>query len=138
MNALCAYVELARVSDGLVHEFSLPFDFRIGAGLNTGVGSIGNTGGAALTDFTALGETVNAAFRFETATKELGVDVAIGQNTWLSLTQNHQPKALFQHHLVQLKGYDSPTNVWGATLGGAHSLVSELMAAAEDFNQTRS
>ena len=126
MHALSAYVELARVSASLAAEFSLPFDFRIGAGLNTGTASIGNTGGSVLMDYTAMGDTVNAAFRIESATKEIGVDIAIGQSTRASLARCFQPEHYFQPYQLQLRGYDAPTDIWGTTLQGAQGFVASL------------
>ena len=123
MGVLSAYVELAQVSAGLASEFSLPFEFRIGAGLNTGIASIGNTGGSGLMDFTAMGDTVNAAFRIESATKQVGVDVAIGNGTCKALAQSFQPELCFQPHQVHLKGYDAPTDIWGATLEAVQGFV---------------
>jgi len=66
----------------LRERFELPNEVRIGAGLNTGTAAVGNPGSAQVMDFTALGDTVNAAFRLETASKELKTDVVLGQPTF--------------------------------------------------------
>jgi len=51
--------------------------------LNTGAAAIGNAGSDHTADYTALGDTVNAAFRFESATREIRQDLAItGKQRW--------------------------------------------------------
>jgi adenylate cyclase len=123
LGILRAYVELAAASASLAAEFSLPA-FRIGAGINTGMASIGNAGGSGIEDFTAMGDAVNAAFRIESATKETGTDVAIGQNTWDWLQRSFQPEGYFRTYQVELKGYDVPADVWGATLEAAQRFLA--------------
>ena len=124
MGVLAAYVELAGASANFASEFSLPFEFRIGAGVNTGIATIGNTGGSGQMDFTAMGDTVNAAFRIESATKQVGVDIAIGAGTCKSLGQDLQLERHFQPYQVHLKGYDSPADIWGAKLEMAQGFVA--------------
>jgi adenylate cyclase len=123
LDILRAYVELAAASASLASEFSLPA-FRIGAGINTGMASIGNAGGSGIEDFTAMGDAVNAAFRIESATKETGVDVAIGRNTCDWLPRSFQPEAYFRPYQVKLKGYDVPADLWGADLETAQRFLS--------------
>ena len=124
MAIIEAYVELAAASTNLATEFSLPCAFRLGAGINTGMASIGNAGGGGIEDFTALGDAVNAAFRIESATKETGVDLAIGTSTCTSLQRSFHPERFFQAYRVKLKGYDVPADVWGATLETAQRFLA--------------
>ena len=60
---------------------TLPVDVAIGVGLNTGPAVIGNMGSATRFDFSAIGNSVNEAARYESATKEVGVDILIGEST---------------------------------------------------------
>ena len=108
-----AYTELAAYSSKLSTQFSLPFPFRIGAGVNTGMAAVGNTGGKDSADFTALGDTVNATFRIESSTKETGVDMAIGAGTYAWLKPNSKLRTQFTSYQVKLKGYDAITDLWG-------------------------
>lgn len=99
---------LAKMTSQLHKRFPLPFPLRIGAGLNTGYAMVGNTGSGDRPDYTALGDTVNAAFRFESSTKQLGLDLAIGETTYLHLQQLGATEELFKRYTVTMKGYETP------------------------------
>ena len=56
-------------------------DIEIGIGINTGTAVIGNMGSNTRFDYSAIGDCVNTAARLESATKEVGVDILIGEST---------------------------------------------------------
>jgi len=58
-----------------------PVEVAIGVGINTGPAIIGNMGSDSRFDFSAIGNAVNEAARYESATKEVGVDILIGEST---------------------------------------------------------
>ncbi len=60
-------------------------------------------------------DTVNAAFRLESATKEMGRDLAIGATTYSYLTGLPYLHQAFDQHTVSLKGYDDSTITYGTT-----------------------
>jgi adenylate cyclase len=95
---------------GMHIDLPLPGPLRIGAGVNTGPAIIGGV------DYAALGDTVNAAFRLEAATKQMGLGVAIGQRTHSGLPQVLQDR--FEHRKVALKGYEGESTAWGITFEG--------------------
>ncbi len=108
MQIAKAVSALAKMTSQLHKQFPLPFPLRIGAGLNTGYAMVGNTGTGDRPDYTALGDTVNAAFRFESSTKQLGLDMAVGETAYQYLTQVGQAEALFKRYTVNMKGYETP------------------------------
>jgi adenylate cyclase len=68
------------------------------------------------TDYTALGDTVNAAFRLESATKALGLGIAIGEKTYEQLVE--PARAGFARRQVELKGYEGPSTAWAISFQG--------------------
>ena len=56
-------------------------EIAIGIGINTGVAVIGNMGSETRFDYTAIGDAVNTAARFESATKEQNATLLIGEST---------------------------------------------------------
>ena len=94
-----------QIATAAIHnQLPLPAPLRIGAGVNTGTAIIGGV------DSTALGEPVNAAFRLESATKVLGMGVALGERTYSEL--HIAGDSPFVRREVELKGYESPRTVW--------------------------
>jgi adenylate cyclase len=125
LSILHALGELSQVIDTLQEQFQLPFPIGVGAGINTGPAAIGNAGSEHSADYTALGETVNAAFRFETATRNIGLDVVIGRETMKYLKQcGDNPERFFEEKTVQLKGYEIPAKVWATTFPNLRSLLT--------------
>lgn len=107
VRALRAVSEIDAVTGELHRGLPLPGPLRIGAGLNTGPAIVGGA------DFTALGDTVNAAFRLEAATKNLGLGVALGERTFAEL---RLPQAApFARREVELKGYEGPSTAWAVS-----------------------
>lgn len=118
-------VALAKITEKLNHKYPLPFPLRIGAGVNTGYAMVGNTGTGDRQDYTALGDTVNAAFRLETTTKQIGCDVAFGETTYRSLSAWEPNESVFQQHTVQLKGYEKQTLAYGGSFLDLEKFVKE-------------
>ncbi|CAN1209917.1 adenylate/guanylate cyclase domain-containing protein [Tumidithrix helvetica PCC 7403] len=121
---------LYKVSDQLNHQFDLPFPLRFGAGVNTGNAIVGQMGAGDRPEYTALGDTVNAAFRLESATKELGLDIALGETTF---EQSPQAMALlpFQQHSVMLKGYDAATTTYAGTFAQLESFLEKVQGQVD-------
>lgn len=126
LQTLAALRELFVMSDSLNQKFKLPFPLRIGAGVNTGYAMIGQMGNSAHPDYTALGDTVNAAFRLESATKEINVDIAIGQKTYQFLAKD-QSRLPFKQHLVNLKGYDKRILTFAGDLADLEQFLSNII-----------
>ena len=122
---------LAQVAAGLQSQFDLDAPVRIGAGINTGWASVGNVGSIGSSDYTALGDVVNLAFRLESATKEIGCDLAIGQGTYDLLASVGETAEFFERFALKLKGYDEPTTVYAARLSSMPALLERLRAKAD-------
>ncbi|MEC4895558.1 MAG: adenylate/guanylate cyclase domain-containing protein [Oscillatoria sp. PMC 1050.18] len=110
-----AISDLRKMTTDLSNQYPLPFPLRIGAGINTGYAMVGNTGSGDRPDYTAIGDTVNAAFRLESATKEIHLDVALGEETYEYLSEFPEAQRRFQQYQVSLKGYDNPTITYATT-----------------------
>jgi adenylate cyclase len=108
LEILRALAEFSDVTAKLGVRFGIPDSLHIGAGLNTGSATVGNTGTNRVTDYTATGECVNAAFRFESATKGLQTDLCLGKTTGDILRCWPRAAAYLEEHEVELKGYDAP------------------------------
>ena len=76
----------------------LPEPVAIGIGVNTGEAVIGNMGSDTRFDYSAIGDAVNTAARLESATKEAGVDILIGERTAKKI-----PTAVL-HDTIKVKG----------------------------------
>jgi adenylate cyclase len=118
---------LAKMTSQLHKQFPLPFPLRIGAGLNTGTAMVGNTGTGDRPDYTAIGDTVNAAFRFESSTKQLGLDVAVGETTYQYLHAMPGADALFQRYTVNMKGYETPIVTHATTFADLERFIQLQM-----------
>lgn len=118
-----ALSELVRLTATLQDRYELPAPIRIGAGLNSGLATVGNAGSREIGDYTALGDTVNAAFRIESSTKEIGMDVALGQQTYDTLCKSANPGPFFEQRMVHLKGYEQPRPVWAATFANLEKFL---------------
>jgi len=121
-------VHLEGILDALSDEFELPRPLAFGVGINSGVAVTGNMGSAALSDHTAMGDAVNKAFRLESATKEVGREVVVGEATYELMNPPEEIAALFSTHTVELKGYDHPEVVRALGLD-AVSRVAEALRA---------
>ncbi|MEO0407141.1 MAG: adenylate/guanylate cyclase domain-containing protein [Cyanobacteria bacterium P01_A01_bin.135] len=119
MEIAKAINDLHKMTSELHLLYPLPAPVRVGAGLNTGYAMVGNTGTGDHPDYTALGDTVNAAFRLETSTKQLGVDVAFGETAYHYLVNEHYVDPgtahLFKPYELNLKGYDLPIKAHAGT-----------------------
>jgi adenylate cyclase len=123
LSALKAISEFAEIGAG--PNYSLPFPLSFGAGLNTGIASVGNAGSGTQTDYSAFGDAVNAAFRIEASTRKLGLDVAIGSKAVELLGKNLDVGRHFHDHVVELKGYDHPTRVWAGSFEDLKNLLAD-------------
>jgi adenylate cyclase len=117
LRALRSVCDISAVTEEIGRTLPLPGPLRIGAGVNTGPAIVGGA------DYTALGDTVNAAFRLEAATKSLGLGVALGERTFQALAA--PPEAPFVRREVELKGYEGISTAWAVSFDGLQTFVRE-------------
>ena len=107
LGVLRAITEINAATAEISRTLALPVPLRIGAGVNTGTAILGGT------DYTALGDTVNIAFRLESATKEIGFDIAVGDRAYAELPILARPG--FARREVSLKGCEGATVAWATS-----------------------
>ncbi|MGB0562032.1 MAG: adenylate/guanylate cyclase domain-containing protein [Spirulinaceae cyanobacterium] len=110
-----AVSDLNKMTTDLGNHYPLPFPLRIGAAINTGYAMVGNTGTGDRPDYTAIGNTVNAAFRLESCTKQIQRDIALGESTYHYLNGLGSAQQRFAEHEVSLKGYEAATLTYAST-----------------------
>jgi len=103
---ICDEIEFLNVE--LAKENKPPV--AIGIGINTGEAIIGNMGSDTRFDYTAIGDSVNVAARLESATKEQGVGILIGENTQFNSCHNLSLEAR-----IKVKGKKLLLNVYTTT-----------------------
>src|ERR1035441_3919200 len=96
---------------------SCPILAKLSQLANTGPAIVGGT------DYTALGDTVNAAFRLETATKGIGLGVAIGERVYLGLPD--AARLCFLRREVALKGYEGPSTAFGISFDALAAMLGK-------------
>ncbi|NEO29570.1 MAG: adenylate/guanylate cyclase domain-containing protein [Symploca sp. SIO3C6] len=114
---------LHKMTSALYDKYPLPFPLRIGTGINTGYAMVGNTGSGDRPDYTAIGDTVNAAFRLESATKQIGLDIALGKETYNYICELGTSEIAFKEYKVNLKGYDLPTVTYAGTYADLNNFL---------------
>jgi adenylate cyclase len=114
VNACQSAVEMAAALIKLNEEWQAmprerPFPtVRIGIGINTGECCVGNLGSEQRFDYSAIGDNVNVASRFEGLSKLYGLTTIIGERTAAAL-----PSAdTLELDLVRVKGRGEPTRIF--------------------------
>ena len=81
---------------------------RTRIGLETGIVVVGDVGGGRKLDYTAHGDAMNMAARFETANKDLGSSICIGPTTAARLPN----RALRPLGRIEVRGRSTPAEVF--------------------------
>ena len=115
LRVLRAVSEINVATAEISQMLALPAPLRIGAGVNTGLAILGGT------DYTALGDTVNAAFRLESATKGIGLGVAVGESVYRELAV--AARNSFIRRDVELKGYEGSSIAWAISFEALQQLL---------------
>jgi PAS domain S-box-containing protein len=94
-------------------------EIRIGIGLHYGSAVLGDVGTERYVEFTAIGDTVNAASRLQQATRTLNCDVVVSHDlvrVVMAKAKGRERRDLLrqlQHHGdLRIRGRSQPLNVW--------------------------
>jgi adenylate cyclase len=82
---------------------------KVGIGLNTGVGVVGNMGSDLKFNYSALGDSVNLASRLEGQTKEYGFPIIVGSNTAMAAKDRF---AILELDFIMVKGKTEPEVIY--------------------------
>ena len=112
---LAAVVMVRRVHDLAGEWARLGYPgLRIGVGINTGKAVVGAVGSRQRLDYTAIGDTTNAAARIEAANKDQGTEVLISAATRAALTDEEARRlgCEAQGRPLRVKGKAEPVVVY--------------------------
>jgi adenylate cyclase len=124
VRSLQAVCRIGRSTAELSQSLPLPSPLRIGAGVNTGSAVVGNS------EFTALGDMVNTAFRLEEATKTLGLGIALGPKTYELLGAGRTPHCPFERREVEMKGYEGARPAYAISFEALECCLPEVSGTA--------
>jgi adenylate cyclase len=111
---------------GLQAKFDLEQPVGIGGGINTGYATVGNIGSGSNADYTALGDSVNMAFRLESATRGLGCDLTYGPNVDILIRNTLEPSFIGKRTDICLKGYSDECEVYSMQIDTVRDLLRHL------------
>lgn len=116
LKAMDAACELDRITRH-IHDTrpNLPQALKIGVGINIGNAALGTEQGR-----TAIGDAVNLTFRLQEQTKNLGREILLNRDAYLSL-----PAALWEgrEQTVKVAGKTKPLDVWGISFKEAEAFL---------------
>ncbi len=109
---------LAPINEKLANEAKAsgktPIVLKAGIGLNSGPCAVGNMGSKQRFAYSVLGDAANLASRLEGQTKSYGVDILIGENTYLAARDDF---ACLEMDLIRVKGKQEAVRIF-ALIGG--------------------
>ncbi|XUM24096.1 CHASE2 domain-containing protein [Bradyrhizobium oligotrophicum S58] len=85
---------------------------KVGIGLNTGIGVVGNMGSDLKFNYSALGDSVNLASRLEGQTKEYGFPIIVGSATAMAVKDK---LAILELDFIMVKGKSEPEVIYAIT-----------------------
>lgn len=115
----------------------LPLRFGAGIGVNTGPARVGNVGSRLKFKYGVLGNTVNIGSRLQAATKQLGVDCMVSQQTAIEANCVDQSRRLARLGVVGIESAIDVYQVVHKPDPGWKFLIHEYEAALSEFEEGR-
>jgi adenylate cyclase len=131
LAALECFEKLDEIAPGLKEKYGQTIRARIG--LDTGDIVVGNIGSATRLEYTAIGDTVNAAARLEVANKLYGTRILVGEDT----VDDVKDRLVFRKvDRMLIKGKTRPKRIYEVVaLPG--NVTPEELKMHEDFQKAR-
>jgi len=104
---------------------------KIGVGVNTGPMTVGDMGSTVRKAYTVMGDAVNLGARLEGITKQYGVGILVGEETWAIVKDQFVFREIDR---VRVKGKAEPVGIY-EPLGAIGSVDQSVSADLESWRQ---
>lgn len=98
-------------------------------GVNSGVMTVGNVGGAQRANYTVFGDNVNLAARLESVNKQFGTTLLVGDTTWEQCKDDFEWRVIDR---VRVVGRDTPVTL-REPLGEKGTVSQEVLVQRDQF-----
>ena len=116
---------LHELSESLNQKYQLPLGWRIGAAINTGCAYVEDSADGDYPTFHVIGDGISKTFALESAIREVGLDMAVGE-----VSHGRTPYAgvllPFKQYFLNIAGYEQPLLTYGGTFEGVKQFLDKV------------